>query len=298
MFCVTPFFNALAKMEVPLDDCHLIIFDNTDMPMLLKMLMDVGRQLKTRFYTLRLYKSWRQGGMVTMLDEQRGIKKINKPTRIPFIIEGYKDILNMTTTDLLINIEDDTLAPPHTIMKLLDNYESLGPNVFIGGVEPNRMGVGTEKPRLGAHYFYVDDGALLQRVSPSSICRGIKKVDATGHYCFITEKKTFLRGMEDMPVFINNPSQISFDGYHTYNLTRNNIPVYVDFDIRCEHMHTTPDRIIYAKVHNATPQVDYYIPQYRSWAIGVQLKEDILDRPDFDKWRIPSKKCLRCPKKN
>jgi len=290
--CVTPFFNALSKMMIPLDDCHLIIYDNSDLSPLKIMLEDVANQLKDRFYSLRLFKSYRQGSCQTVMDR----KTSNKPTKIPFIIDGYKSILKMVTTKVWINIEDDTIAPPHTVMRLLKDFESMGPDVFISGVEPHRMTTPYEKTRLGAYYFYTDGYALWQRVSLSPKCRGLKRVDACGHYCFITTKKIFRKGLLKMPMFLNNPYFVVFDGRHTYNLTRKGIPVYVDFNLRCLHMHPTPEGYIYASVKKAVSQTDYYIPQYKVWALGVDLGEDVISRPNFEKWELPKGKCPECTK--
>lgn len=274
-YCVTPFFDALSRMKIPLDYCHLIIFDNTDKSTLLTMLEDIANQLKDRFYSLRLYKSYRQGSQVLLTDT----KNVNKPTKIPFIMAAYKDIVRMTTTKTFINIEDDTICPPHTIMRLLQDQEKLGSKTFISAVEPNRRTFPKEITRLGIHYFLVKDNMMYQRVSLSPKCQGIKKVDATGHYCFITTKKVFKRGMSKMPEFINKPFSVTFDGLHTYNLTRNNIPVYADFNIKCFHIHPSPEKTIFTGPNDATTQIDYYIPEYDHWVIGEKLHKDIKEKP-------------------
>jgi len=276
-FCVTPFFNALAKMRIPLDNCHLIIFDNTDKKPLGEMLYEIALDLKDRFYSLRFYKSYRQGSQQILVHS----KKSNKVSKIPFIMAAYKDIVRMVTTNQFIHIEDDTICPPHTILRLLRDAEVYGSESFISGVEPNRITMPFEKTRLGVHYFHVKKNTLLQRVSLSPKCQGVKKVDAAGHYCFITSKKTFRRGMFKMPVFRNNPFTVTFDGYHTYNLTRNNIPVYADFNIKCFHIHPTPEKTVYTAPDQANSQLDCYIPEYDTWAIGIILNREIKERPIF-----------------
>ena len=290
MWCVNPFFKAFSKFRIPLDDCHLVILDNTDKKPLGDILTEVGNDLKERFYTLRLIKTFRQGSRSLRTNPQQNFRK----SKLPFIYEAYRDIARLVTTKNFINIEDDTICPPHTIMRLLSHINTRGRDIFISGIEPNRGPDPEIKSRLGVHYIYRINNLMLQRVSLSPKCQGVKEVDACGWYCFLTSTKVWRSGFKGMPDYLNNIPHFALDMFHTNNIKRKGYPVLADFRIHCFHIHPTPDKILYWRPVDAVSQIDYYIPQYKIWCQAQNLPYEVKDRPQFERWRIPAKICLKC----
>lgn len=291
MWCVTPFFNAFSKMRIPLDDCHLVILDNTDKAPLGEMLTEIGNDLKDRFYTLRLIKTFRQGSRSLRTNPQRKFKK----SKLPFIYDAYRDLIRLVTTKNFINIEDDTICPPHTIMRLLSHLDTYGNDIFVSGIEPNRGPDPGIKSRLGVHYIHRKENFMLQRVSLSPKCQGVKEVDAAGWYCCLTSKRVWKSGFKGLPEYVNEIPHFALDMFHTNNIKLQGYPILADFRIHCFHLHPTPTKILYWKPIDAVSQLDYFIPQYKTWCQAVTLPFEVKDRPDFDKWYIPGKKCPKCP---
>jgi hypothetical protein len=290
MQCVNPFFEALSQMRIPLDHCHLVIMDNTDKKPLGDMLTEISEDLKDRFYSLRLIKTYRQGSRSLRNKPQRKFKD----TKLPFIYDAYNDLTDLITTKHFINIEDDTICPPHTIMRLLSHLNKYGDDIFVSGIETNRGPDTSLKVRLGVHYIHRVENLMLQRISLSPKCQGVKEVDATGHYCFLTSKKVWQEGFEGMPEYLNEIPHFALDMFHTNNIKRKGYPVLADFRIQCFHIHPSPEKIIYWSSKNAVCKMDYYIPQYKTWAQAIELNQEIKERPDFSKWFIPCKKCPKC----
>lgn len=292
-YCVHPFFVALSKMQIPLDDCHLLIYDNTDKATLGEMLHEIAEDLIDTFYTVRLFKSYRQGSRSTRIDPQRKFMK----TKLPFIYAAYRDIGRKVTTSHFINIEDDTICPPHTIMRLLSHLNEYGDDLFVSAIETNRGPDWSLKVRLGVHYIHREENLMLQRVSLSPECKGLKEVDATGHYCFITSKKLWKEGFRGMSKYLNEIPHFALDMFHTNNIKLKGYPVIADFDIQCFHIHPTPKKLLWWSSKKAIAKLDYYIPQYKTWAQAIELRHKITERPEFWKWKIPEKICLKCEEK-
>lgn len=275
IWALKPFFSTFEKLEIPMDDCHLLIVDNTDMVPLGKALKFICENYVGYFRSVRLYKTYREGGKVIM----HGIHTKCYESKLPPIILGYLDIGKLTTTETLINIEDDTLVPKHGIMKLLDNYETLGPKVFISGVECNRGDDPNVPTRLGVYWIRCKNEKLVERVSLSPKCKGVKSVDACGHYFFITTKELFTSGFINMYRFLNKSTHFAPDTYHTYNLHSKGVRILADFDIPCVHMHPTPLRILKWTPGKAISTLDYYIKKWDTWANPTGLKCHVTKKP-------------------
>ena len=289
-FCIKHFFKAFGKLRIPLDYCHLLIIDNTDKSPLGEMLKEIALDLKDRFYTVRLYKTFRQGARSTRHTQFAKFQE----TKLPYIYAAYKDIIKFVTTKTFINLEDDTVPPPHTIMYLLKDQEKHGEDTFISGILSDRGDDLIYQTRLGVHYIHRVDGMMLQRVSLSPKCKGVKEVDAAGWFCFITSKKVWKEGLKGMSEYLNEIPHFALDMFHTNNMKQKGYKVYADFRVHCFHIHPTPTKTLFWKPSQAISMIDYYIPQYKVWAQAVPLKEDIKERPDFDRWVIPEKSCPVC----
>lgn len=277
MWLLRSFFDAFNKLEIPMEDCHLLIVDNSDLAPLGKTLKNICEGYVGYFRSVRLYKTYREGGKCIIGGKHQGICD----TKLPPIILGYLDIARLTTTDVLINIEDDTLAPKHAIMKLLENFDNYGSNTFISGIESNRGDDMHLKTRLGVYWVRSDDKKLMERVSLSPKCKGIVEVDACGHFCFITTRELFHRGFINMYQFLNKSGHFAPDTYHTYNLKTQGVKILADFDIPCIHLHPTPMRILKWTPGKAVSTLDYYIKEWKHWAMPTGLTIDVKKKPEW-----------------
>jgi len=250
-------------------------------------LHEIAEDLVDRFYTVRLWKSFRKGASIHQLTK----KPIFKRTKLPFIYSAYKHIGRLVTTSHFINIEDDTICPPHTIMRLLSHLNKYGDDIFVSAIEPDRGHNWNDTVRLGVHYIHRVENLMLQRVSLSPKCQGIKEVDATGHYCFITSKKVWKEGFKDMDEYVNEIPLFALDMFHTNNIKKKGYPLLADFRIHCFHIHPTPKKILWWSPKRAVSKMDYYIPQFKVWAQAVPLPKEIKERPKFKKWKVPGKIC-------
>jgi len=274
---IKPFFKAFRKLEVPLDHCHLLFLDNTDKAPLGYVLKKYCEDFIGYFKSVRLYKTYREGGRVIMGGKHNKVYE----SKLPSIILGYLDIAKLTNTEILINIEDDTLVPPHAIMQLLKDREIFGKNSFISGVESNRGDDISIPTRLGVYWVRCKDNKLLERVSASPRYKGCVSVDACGHFCFITSTKLFRRGFKNMYSFLNKSTHFAPDTYHTYNLKTKGVKIIADFGIKCIHIHPTPRRILRWSTRKAISTLDYYIPEWDHWANPTGLRIHVKKRP---KW--------------
>ena len=59
-WCITPFFDNFDNMVMPRSRTHLLVIDNTDKADLAELLMARMMGYRATFYTVRLYKTYRQ----------------------------------------------------------------------------------------------------------------------------------------------------------------------------------------------------------------------------------------------
>ena len=277
LWVLKAFFDNFRNLVVPMDDCHLLIVDNSDLVPLGNALKSICENFIGYFKSVRLYKTYRRGGICI----KGGIHNRVCDTKLPPIILGYLDIARLTNTKILINMEDDTLIPQNGIIKLLEDYEKFGPKAFITGIESNRGDDIDQKTRLGLYYIKTNHNKFIERISLSPKCKGIVDIDASGHFFFITTKELFRTGFINMYQFLNKSGHMAPDTYHTYNLKSMGVRILADFDVRCLHLHPTPLRILKWDPSKAVSTLDYYIKEWDHWAMPTGLNVDIKKRP---KW--------------
>lgn len=277
IWALKPFFDCFQKLRVPLEDCHLLIVDNTDKAPLGEALTEICKNFVGYFRSVRLYKTYREGGKVIVSDTHKKFCD----SKLPAIILGYLDIARLTTTKTLINIEDDTLVPSDAILRLLQDRKKFGSKTFITGVECNRGNDLRRNSRLGAYWVRCEDEKLLERVSASPTCKGVVEIDACGHFCFITSKALFRRGFKNMYRYQNKSFHFAPDTYHTYNLKNQGVKILMDTNIQCIHIHPTPRKILYWHPKQAISTLDYYIPKWCTWCEPTGLKQKVIKRPEW-----------------
>lgn len=270
-WCVRNFFAAFNQLKIDMKNCHLLVFDNSDNAILEELLKKRVGQYTDAFYTVRLYKTWRQGGreLVTQENAEWDVGKL------PYIYEMHKDFLRLTTTDKFVLLEDDTLPPyktrPDVVMYMLDQLEKI-PNCGIyTAIETGRSSTAYAKTRLGVHYLKRDGNRIVWRLSPNPNLRGIRKVDACGWYCCASFKSVWLEAFEGMDKYIADVPRFAMDVAHTNNVHRLGLEIYADFSLWCVHMNHTPDKILFWGKKQARPQIDLWLPAWDVYAQGVAL---------------------------
>jgi hypothetical protein len=258
-------------MKIPLDKCHLLIYDNTGNKLLEDALMQKFMIYKGVFASMRIYKSYRRGGTIIKGDKDKGWED----SKLPPIMEMYKDYSKLIKTEVFINIEDDTIAPPDTIMKLLDTMREYHNKVFVTGIEPSRSPDKLASVQLGIYYLKYVDGKIREKCSLSPKRYNKVSVDACGHYCFATTKEIWDFGFKGTPLYYEYVKQFAIDLHHTSKVKMSGIPVIADFSIRCAHIHPDPRGVIFWRPSKAVPMLDYWIEKYNQWAICIPLKKEI-----------------------
>lgn len=271
LWCVDKIFQSLNSMKIPLDKCHLLIYDNSDKAPLKDYLLLKLKRYKKVFASMRYYKSYRKGA--TVLKGMKDYKWEN--TKLPPINKMYRDYKWIIKTDRFISIEDDTYCPPNTIMRLLSMLDKYNNKVFVTGIETSRCDDPLAKIVLGDYYIKEVDGKIVEKVSLDPKRKNSVEVDACGWYCFATTKKIWDMGFRGLKLHQDHIKHFATDIYHTYNLHKKGIPIIADFRIRCLHMHISPRGIIFFNPDNAFPSLDYYIEKYNVWGIFIPLKKEI-----------------------
>lgn len=260
-WCVKPFFENLDKQKFDRSNCHLLLYDNTDNCLLKEILKDALEQRRESFKSVRLYKSFRQGGK-QLFTEENG--KFEESKIIP-IWEMQKDIINFITTDHFVQIEDDTLPiSPHTISKLLKLVSKKDVGVATA-VETGRSPI-LKPVGVGVHQLVKRKGdKILKRVSFPPNTKGIKKAQATGFYCFAAKSEVWENALLNMPTDISKIPRWGLDTLLTNNVVKLGYTLLADFSLWCYHMQLIAGKIFkYSKKH-AYQDVYEWDPQARKY---------------------------------
>ncbi|GAI04015.1 unnamed protein product, partial [marine sediment metagenome] len=123
------FFKSLRDMDLPREDMHLLIYDNTDDPAYLEKLMDEIDELTCpkcqQFKSIRIYKSYAKpkGNL-----KGSGANHFSK-TQLHNIWCMWQKLYKMVYTDTFFQLEDDTIVQPDTFKRL---YKLLMSNSKVG----------------------------------------------------------------------------------------------------------------------------------------------------------------------
>jgi len=274
-WCVSYIFKSLTEMRIPLDKCHLLIYDNTDNYLLQKALTQKIELLKGVFASLKYYKSYRRGGAVIIGMRHQTFAQ----SKLPSIQEMYKELTKHIRTELFINIEDDTYCKSDTIMKLLNGYarlkERLGKDLFLSGIESSRSYDENVIPILAVYWIEEKDGRIVKKFSADPNRRTTIRIHACGHYCFITTKRIWDLGWKYPHDKTDHVKHFAMDVFHTYHLHKKGVPVYADFSIRTQHMHAAPGRIIFWKPSKSRPMLDIYLEEYGVWGHNIIVPKEL-----------------------
>lgn len=267
-WCVRPFFEAFEKMHIPMDRCHLLIYANKDSILLINELLERARAYVESFKSVRLYCSYRRSmGTTPLVKVPSGHRG-----KLPYIYAMYMDVIDQAQTEVLVVMEDDTLCPPHAVLKMLKLFERYKRKAFISGIETNRGPHEDIKTRLGIHYLKRRGNRILERISLDPKTRGLQEVDACGWYCCISTPAIWKLGFKGIEDFFTDIPRFALDNFHTNNIKRAGIPVIADFGIWCTHMEIRPDKIIMWGKDQCVKMADIWLPKYKTYAQGVTFE--------------------------
>jgi len=282
-WCVKPFFADFERLEFDRSSCHLLIYNNTNNPMLDELLikkakryMQVHKQKygehKTHksFASVRLFKSYRKyGGLIY------GQKLDFDASKLPTIAAMQNDIAGMITTQKFFMIEDDTLPPPDAVKRMFRKLERSRKIALVSAVEPTRSPYLTDKVRLGVYKILWKDGRMAERISLDPSLRGFRECDATGWYCLAAKTKPWLEAQKlfnkELPKHITAEPNWAIDTLWTNAVRRLGYKVFADFETPCYHMQVVGPRIYNWAIDRAVVKIDYFIEKYKVYARGVDL---------------------------
>ncbi|MBA7674657.1 hypothetical protein ES703_82878 [subsurface metagenome] len=271
---ILPFFFAgLKKMDLPKEDMHLLIYDNTDSPAVLEIIMDEIDEFQCakckKFKSIRLYKSYLKprGALKGSGNEKFGASKIYN------IWLMWKKIYHMIYTDTFFQLEDDGIYPPDAFKRLYKLLMSSSKVGFVTAIETGRNAVPYVPTRVGIHTMRMRKGKLLERKSFDPKTRGVVEIDAAGVYCFVARTKAYKSGFVDYEPVRNAFSMFAMDNVLTYNMKRHGWKLLADFGCWCNHLQLSIGRICFFGKDQALHFTDLYIPKYDAYAIGVEVKK-------------------------
>jgi len=283
-WCVHNFFTHFNKLKIPLERCHLLIFDNSDNILLTNELKKRIELYKDAFYTTRLYKSFRTGGSLRSLQ----LKGTYQKSKLPKIYAMHRDFLRLIKTDVFVMLEDDTLVPPNCVirmLKLLKEDDTVG---IVTGIETGRSTAKHVPTRLGVHYILKKGDFLLERLTPRPNLRGVIEVDACGWYCCASYVKLWKKGFKGMSKYLRTMPRFALDNYQTSNIHDLGYKILADFNIQCTHMNIAQDKIIMWTRKDAVAMVDVWVPKYNNYGQGIWLEKN--QDKKYIKWYQKPKK--------
>ena len=267
------FFKSLRDMDLPRENMHLLVYDNTNDPAYLEKLRDEIDEflcLKCRqFKSIRLYKSYLKPKASLTGSEN----ELFTASKLWNIWNMWKKIYSMIYTETFFQLEDDTIAPPDTfkrLYKLLMTDPKVG---FVTAIETGRNALPYSAVRLGVHKVIMRKGKLLKRESFDPDTKGVQKIDAAGVYCFVARTKAYRSGFIDYEAPANAFSLFAMDNVLTYNMKKHGWKLLADFNCWCGHMQISMGRICIFGKEQSLQYVDLYLPKYNTYAIRIEIKK-------------------------
>jgi len=266
------FFKSLKDMDLPREDMHLLVYDNTDDQNFLENLVsEIDEFLcpKCRqFRSIRLYKSYLPPkGTLTGVGNE-----IFSNSKISNIWHMWRKIKSMIYTDIFFQLEDDTIAPPDSFTRLYKILMSDPKIGFVTAIETGRNNIPYFPVRLGVHKVIVKNGFLYKRESFHPDTKGVQEIDAAGVYCFVARTKAYLSAFVDYDPDSKAFSIFAMDNVLTYNMKKHGWKLFADFDMWCGHLQVSFGRICIFTPEQALQFVDIWVPECNSYAISVEKK--------------------------
>lgn len=263
---VPVFFNALRDMDLPRENMHLLVYDNTQDRVLADALRNECVSMQEQFLSVRIYKSNISGrGSVDQMGNECFVN-----SKLYNIWNMWKHLLNLIYTETFFQLEDDTIAPPDAFRKL---YKILLRNKKIGmvtGIETGRAHIPWQPVRLGVHKIKQKGELMLYRHSFHPSTKGIKEIDAAGVYCFVARTQAWKLGFIKYKGYIVDIPFFAMDNAVTYKIKQHGFKLYADFSVWCAHLYASSARIIAFGKDQAIEMIDLFLPKYNSYAMNIE----------------------------
>jgi len=184
----------------------------------------------------------------------------------------WRKIRKMIYTDVFFQLEDDTICPPDTFMRLWGLLKQ-NPRVgFVTAVETGRNALPYTPVRLGVHKIKMKGKKLILRDSFLPETKGVHEIDAAGVYCFVARKEAWDSAFVGYDPVAKAFSVFAMDNVLTYNMKKHGWKLLCDFDIWCGHLQISPDYVIIFTPEQALHYIDLYIQEYDTYAVGLEIK--------------------------
>ena len=271
-FLVPFFFKALQEMDLPREDIHLLVYDNTEDGLLsAKILDEISRFMCPKCYqfkSVRLFKSYLKGrGNIT----GSGNEQFRK-SKLYNIWHMWKRVYNMVFTPTFFQLEDDTIAPPHAFKRLFKGLQARPKAAMITGISTGRNPMPWVPTGLGVHHMKMKGLKILERHSLSPDTKGVVEIDGCGVYCFAARTKPFLTGFHNYdPEKLRVPF-FGMDNIFTYNMKKHGYKLFADFSVWVSHLEVSNARIIAFSKDQAVEMYSVWLPQANNYAQGVLVK--------------------------
>lgn len=148
---------------------------------------------------------------------------VRRRQRIADIHNEIRGLIN--STNYIFLIEDDTIVPPHALIRLLRHYKYYPNAGIISGIQIGRWGFNM----IGAwHVSKLENPKIIWSADKE---QGLQKIDTTGMYCGLTKVENYVNHEFKPYQDILGPDfdwglQMRIKGKFNY----------VDHDIQCLHM--------------------------------------------------------------
>ena len=154
----------------------------------------------------------------------------SNPTSIKSRRQRIADIHNeikrfIGKTDYIFLVEDDTLYHPSTLRKLQEAYSNYPHAGLISGVQVGRWGL----KYVGL--WKTDNVYDIKRIESLRLGEGTQKIDASGLYCLLTKKETYMKHE-----FKHYEDILGPDVDFGIELRKQGFDNYVDFRVNCIHL--------------------------------------------------------------
>ena len=266
------FFQALEGMDLPRDEMHLLIYDNTQDVLLQEALEKELSKRMGIFKSVRLYKSYLRGrGNITGSGNEQFKQSI-----LYNIWVMWKRLFvskpQMIHTPAFFMLEDDTIAPPDAYRRLISTLQKRANIALVTGIATGRSPYPWTPARLGVHYIKMKGHKLISRNSLHPETKGLVDIDCCGVYCYVARTKLFLDAFKGYDPDTLNIPFFAMDNVLTWNIKKKGYRVLADFDVWCCHLQCSAARIISFSKDQALEMADLWIPQFNNYAQGVEIR--------------------------
>jgi len=267
------FFEALKELELPKDSVHLLVYDNTEDPLLQAELASQVEKIAPKFRSVRLYKSYLKGrGNITGSGNE-----MFKISKLYNIWQMWKKIYvskgGMIYTSLMFQLEDDTIAPPWAYKRLFQVLEKHPEAAMVTGISTGRNPLPWVPVRLGVHYLKAKGFKILERHYLNPAFKGIVEVDCSGVYCFAARTALFKKGFRNYDPDKYKTPFFGMDNVLTWNIKKQGYSILADFSVWVSHLDCSGTRILAFSKDQAIEQVDLWIPKFSNYAQGIEVKK-------------------------